>query len=364
MADIIRREGPIPFSRYMALCLYHPEHGYYMRAAERFGKAGDFYTSSDVHAVFGRLLCRQFEELWRSMGSPSRVDLVEFGPGRGFFASDVLHWAHHRFPAFAAALRYCAVETSPDSRARLSERLAEYSAQVSIRSSLDDSQIGENLIVFGNEFFDAFPVEIVTSEGMVVVDVGSDDRFVEKTAAAPAAVIDYLDHYSVHPSPGQRVEATLEGLEAMRRIAALFASRKGFCVFVDYGYTRAEQLAGRHLDTLMTYQKHKATSDSYAAPGEQDLTTHVNFTALQSEAERQGLRSEGLVTQSSFLLGIGEQTQFADAFDECKFPQERAKRAMQLKHLIAPERMGETFQVLVLSRGVSPTRISGLSFGK
>ena len=86
IADEIRRDGPMRFSRYMELCLYHPELGYYSRATEQFGKAGDFYTSSDVHAVFGRLLARQFEEMWRVLDSPERIDVIELGPGRGLFA--------------------------------------------------------------------------------------------------------------------------------------------------------------------------------------------------------------------------------------------------------------------------------------
>ncbi len=102
IAEEIQRTGPIPFSRYMELCLYEPELGYYSRAREQFGKAGDFYTSSDVHAVFGRLLARQFEEMWRALGSPTRVDLIELGPGRGLFARDVLDWSAKQFPEFFA----------------------------------------------------------------------------------------------------------------------------------------------------------------------------------------------------------------------------------------------------------------------
>src|SRR5205809_8066780 len=115
----IHERGPIPFSRYMELCLYDPERGYYSRDVERFGKAGDFYTSSDVHAVFGRLLARQFEEMWRAMGSPAQCDLLEFGPGRGLFAQDVLDWSEKKFPQFAHALQYGMVESSPALRARL-----------------------------------------------------------------------------------------------------------------------------------------------------------------------------------------------------------------------------------------------------
>ena len=128
IVDEIRRRGPIPFSRYMEMCLYQPELGYYARPREQFGKAGDFYTSSDVHAVFGRLLARQFEEMWRVLGSPERIDLIELGPGRGLFAADVLDWSAKQFPEFARALRYLLVEQSEHLRARLRERLAEHVA--------------------------------------------------------------------------------------------------------------------------------------------------------------------------------------------------------------------------------------------
>src|ERR1035437_211895 len=101
IVDLIPREGPIPFSRYMAMCLYEPELGYYARPREQFGKAGDFYTSSDVHAVCGRLLARQFEEMWRAVDSPQRIDVIELGPGRGLFARDVLDWSARTLPEFS-----------------------------------------------------------------------------------------------------------------------------------------------------------------------------------------------------------------------------------------------------------------------
>src|ERR1051325_10418938 len=122
----IRQRGPIPFSRYMELCLYDPELGYYARHASQFGKAGDFYTSSDVHAVFGRLLARQFQEMWRLLGSPERIDLVELGPGRGLFARDVLDWSAKQFPEFSQPLRCALIEQSERLRNRLHERLADH----------------------------------------------------------------------------------------------------------------------------------------------------------------------------------------------------------------------------------------------
>ena len=364
IADEIRRNGPIPFSRYMELCLYEPELGYYSRPREQFGKAGDFYTSSDVHAVFGRLLARQFEEMWHALDSPERIDVIEIGPGRGLFARDVLDWSAKHFPDFALALRYALVERSAHLRERLQERLCEHisTGQANVLDSFEAaaSTAGENVIVFGNEFFDALPVEVVDYRGVVRVGV-ENGKFVEGFVAPSAAENEFLDRYSVHPEEGERVEAPLASLGWMDRIVEVLRSRRGFAVLIDYGYTREEQLTGRHRDTLMTYRQHRASASPYEAPGDQDITAHVNFSALRMRGIERGLDALALVTQSQFLIGIGEETQFADAFQDCKLPQERAKVALQLKHLITPGGMGETFQVLVMSRGVEKEKVASLS---
>src|SRR5664280_870055 len=159
IVDLIRREGPIPFSRYMAMCLYEPELGYYSRPREQFGKAGDFYTSSDVHAVFGRLLARQFEEMWRTLDSPARIDVIELGPGRGLFAADVLDWSAKQFPDFSRALRYQLLEQSSNFRVRLHERLSGHIAngKATVFELLEEATAtaGDAVILFANEFFDA-----------------------------------------------------------------------------------------------------------------------------------------------------------------------------------------------------------------
>ncbi len=365
IADEIRARGPIPFSRYMELCLYHPQYGYYSRPQEKFGKAGDFYTSSDVHAVFGRLLARQFEEMWRALGAPEQIDVVELGPGRGLFAADVLAWSEKKFPEFYAALRYRLVEGSPSLRKRCEENLGEWIAagKVTLHAGLQEIAGETPAIVFANEFFDALPVERVKGANQVFVGV-SGDGFAEVLRPSSPAVLEYLDRYSVHPAPEEYLEVGLEAQRWMRDAAALI--RRGFVLAIDYGYTREEQLAGRHRDTLMTYREHSAGTDPYEAPGEQDITAHVNFTALLAAGETAGLDALGLVTQSQFLLGIGEVNEFADAFEDTRVPQERAKVAMQLKHLITPSGMGETFHVLAMGRGVEKekaARLSGLTFG-
>jgi SAM-dependent MidA family methyltransferase len=432
----IRDHGPIPFSRYMELCLYHPELGYYSRNAEQFGKAGDFYTSSDVHAVFGRLLARQFEEIWRVLGSPAKIEILELGPGRGLFAQDLLDWSEKKFPAFFHALHYSLAErsqklqarlrgvldrflengaaslvpedtvprglkpwfsdasgglanavpssdaaSSPDaapSRDALSSRYAAGSfyataekPRESTTSAVPNNAMDERalapevpVIVFANEFFDALPVEILSTQGALRISA-QDGRFVESWVPPAAEELEFLDRYGVHPEPGERIEVPLLAHRYMARLTA--AMRRGIIIAVDYGYTRQEQLAGRHRGTLMSYRQHSATPNPYQAPGEQDVTAHVNFTALSAAAEENGMQPQPLLTQSQFLMGIGETNQFADAFADCHLPQERAKVALQLKHLVTPAGMGESFHVLIAAKGLDPeqvTRLSGLSFAR
>jgi len=373
----IRELGPIPFSRYMEMCLYDPEAGYYSRNVEQFGKAGDFYTSSDVHAVFGRLLARQFEEMWRALGSPEEIEILELGPGRGLFARDVLDWLEKKFPECFRAVHYSLSERSPRLRERLQATLERHFAAGKASTGNGATSVAPSeplveralapevpLIVFANELFDALPVEVLRPEGELRI-AENDGRFIETWLPASAGNLDYLDRYSVHPEEGERVETARVAQQTMSQLAA--SIERGFIIAIDYGYTRTEQLAGRHRGTVTAYRQHSVSDNPYEAPGEQDITAHVNFTALATAAEQQGMQVQPLLTQSQFLMGIGEPNQFADAFEDCRVPQEHAKVALQLKHLVTPAGMGESFQVLVASKGVAAETVaslSGLSFGK
>jgi SAM-dependent MidA family methyltransferase len=381
----IGERGPIPFSRYMELCLYDPELGYYSRNAEQFGKAGDFYTSSDVHAVFGRLLARQFDEMWRALESPGQIEIMEFGPGRGLFAQDVLDWSEKKFPEFFRALHYSLGESSPALRERLQATMERHfaagkaslcsgsnlSKREGMASAVPDHVLMERslgpqvpVIVFANEFFDALPVEVLSPQGELRISE-KDGRLLETWYPASAQELEFLDRYSVHPEAGERIEAPLIAQRNLSQIAA--AVQRGFILAIDYGYTRREQLAGRHRGTIVAYRQHSVSANPYEAPGEQDITAHVNFTALSAAAERNGMQVQPLLTQSQFLMGIGEHNQFADAFEECRVAQERAKVALQLKHLVTPSGMGEIFHVLVASKNVDSAKVAGLcglNFGK
>jgi SAM-dependent MidA family methyltransferase len=365
----IRERGPIPFSRYMDLCLYDPDLGYYSRNAEQFGKAGDFYTSSDVHAVFGRLLARQFDEMWRALGSPECVELIELGAGRGLFAQDVLGWSEKKFPDFFRALRYVLAESSPALQERIKRTLRPHfdsgkAELIDFDPGRAESSRYKPTIVFANEFFDALPVEILSVKGSLRIGA-RDGHFVESWAEASSGELEFLDRYSIHPEADEHIEASLVAQHYMERIAT--SIERGFIIAIDYGYAREEQLAGRHRGTIKAIRQHSVSANPYEAPGEQDITADVNFTALAGAAEKHGMQTHKLVTQSQFLLGIGEANQFADAFEECRLPQERAKVALQLKHLVTPAGMGESFHVLVAGKAVPSDTIeslSGLTFGR
>jgi len=408
----ISASGPIPFSRYMKMCLYDEEFGYYASHADQFGKAGDFYTSSDVHAVFGRLMARQFEEMWRVLGSPNPFLLLELGPGRGLFARDVLDWSAKKFPDFFDALHYRLSEGSPALRKRIESTLDRYlqigKANIIVSEDMNAADAIGNTgppvfadpnspaaerrknaaqgvsrgymqyteqapegrksspsphLVFANEFFDAIPVDVLSSEGSLRIDT-REGRFTETWAPSSPEELEFLDCYSIHPEPGERVEVAPRSQLYMSKAASL---DRGFLIVIDYGFTRDEQLAGRHRGTLKAIRQHSVSANPYEAPGEQDITADVNFTALAAAVEKRGMHAHKLVTQSQFLMGIGEANQFTDAFEDCRMPQERAKVALQLKHLVTPAGMGESFHVLVAGKGVDPesaNSLAGLSFGR
>src|SRR5262249_25625648 len=140
-------------------------------------------------------------------------------------------------------------------------------------------------------------------------------RLAETWTAPSAEELEFLDRFAIHPEPGERVEAPLAAGHRLREIAA--RAEPGFLVIVDYGYTRPELLAGRHRGTVMAYREHSASPNPYQAPGEQDITAHVNFTALSARLAACGWQAQPLLTQSQFLMGIGQETQFSDVFEDC-----------------------------------------------
>ena len=310
LAAEIERNGPVSFARFMEVALYHPQHGYYRRQRDPFGKSGDFFTAEQLQPAFGLLMSAYARKLRRDAGDAEECTVVELGAGRGEMAEAFAPW------------KYIPIEIeSPAMPERWSG------------------------VLFSNEFFDALPVDVaVFSNGEFREQrVGfSNERFIWQTGPRVSeAAADYLARYFPPPQPGNWHEVGLSALEWMDRIAARL--RAGFVITVDYGYTRAEALrfpAG----TLMGYRSHVAREDVLTDPGERDITAHVNFTALAEHGERVGLRRVSFRTLAQTVLDAGDEDQFASVLS-AGVPAEGERRRMQLKTLLVG--MGETFRVLV-----------------
>jgi SAM-dependent MidA family methyltransferase len=353
LAARIATNGPITFAEYMEACLYHPEHGYYSRAErERFA---DYFTSVDVHPVFGRLLARQLEQMWRILGRPSPFFVVESGAGVGRLAKHNLDFAASRFMDFYAALRYVAAERSAARRAAHATTLGAHIAAGRAESSAELPASISVGCILSNEMFDAMPVHrVVLRAGElreIYVGVAEGKLTEEIGAVSSPEITEYFTRQAVTLQEGQHAEVNLAAckwiVDAARRL------NRGYVLTVDYGYPARELYnPQRTRGTLLAYLDHRVSENYYATPGEQDLTAHVNFTALALWGKDAGLKTLGLVPQSRFLVSLGRENEFADLYDTGQAEIERVRAQLQLSSLIHPEGMGETFQVFIQQKGI------------
>jgi SAM-dependent MidA family methyltransferase len=354
--------GPMPFADFMRECLYHPVHGYYSRVnASRFG---DYYTSVDVHPVFGRLLARQFAEMWELLGSPRPFTVVEAGAGVGRLAGHILDFSARELPEFYAALQYVAVERSSARRAEHAARLMAHAPAGRVSSSSELPRSIPAGCIFSNELIDALPVHrvIVQNGALKEIFVGIENaRFtVVIGEASTPALEQYFREHGIVLEEGQQAEVCFEACDWIA--AAGSALERGFVLTIDYGHeARALYDQRHHRGTLLAYRDHTVTENLLDAPGEQDLTSHVNFTALDLRGRSVGLLRTGLVTQSQFLVALGRGNEFADLYEPGQTEMEKLGARLLLKNLIHPEGLGEKFQVLIQHKGIAAPRLTGLS---
>ncbi len=362
LAERIRSYGPIPFADFMRECLYHPVHGYYSKAeCERFA---DYYTSVDVHPIFGRLLARQFAEMWEHLGRPKEFLLIETGAGVGRLATHILDFCEAKLPDFYGALRYIAVERSALRREQAGMRSQRHAAAGHFRTSVELPAKIPAGCVFSNELIDALAVHrVVMKEGALKeIFAGYEkQKFVDVVSPlSTCAISEYFATQGVTLQEGQHAEAGLEAcdwiVEVGRRI------ERGFVLTIDYGHRATELFDEHHMrGTLLAYRNHRVSEDFYASLGEQDLTAHVNFTALETWGKRSGLETAGFTSQTTFLLALGQRNEFADLYEGGQSEAEQTRARLQLKTLIHPEGMGERFQVLVQRKGVPAAGLTGLA---
>ncbi len=355
--DQIRTQGGISFRQFMAQCLYHPQYGYYTGERCRIGKGGDFFTSSSVHALFGALIARQLVQMCELLGDVPFI-VAEQGGGEGHLALDILDALRRDFPAFYERIEYRMVEISPDNRRRQSETLGSHGDRV--RWCAFEDLAGMVGCFLSNELLDAMPVHQVEKQQgelrEVFVTEGPEGLAEELRRPSTHVIFEHFNWLGLSPLEGNRAEVNLDAVRWMRDVAGVLA--RGFVLTIDYGYPAAELYAPfRRGGTLMCYHRHSSSDNPYERLGSQDITAHVDFTALQKAGEEEGLVSLYFAEQYRFLMGLGfvEELMRLQALETD--PQKAQALRLTLKNLILPEGgMGETFKVLVQGKAVgTPT---------
>ena len=361
LAARTRARGPLTFSEYMQTCLYHPEFGYYMRSGRR--PRQDYFTNVDAGRIYGSLIARQLREMWETLGRPQLFLLVELGAGTGELARHVLDFAAESFAEFYSALQYLAVERSPSRRAAQKKNLESHLASGRTLSLIELPETVPCGCILSNEFFDALPVHRVLCEKgelrEIYVDFCEEGFFERIGPLSDPAIGRYFEEQRISLADGQQAEAGLTAVQWMEHAGRRLG--RGFVLTVDYGHEARELYDERHMKgTLLAYERHRASEDFYRAPGEQDMTAHVNFTALDLAGQRAGLVRTGLASQSNFLLPLARASDFAELKPPGASEREQLHLRLLFKTLIHPEGMGETFQVFIQHKGIDGPRLTGL----
>jgi len=350
----IERTGPITFARFMELALYDPVGGYYRAEASRPGRSGDFLTAPEIHPIFGAALGRGLTEAWERLGRPQPFVLREYGAGTGTLALAVLAGLEADHSPLADRLRYDPVEVEPRRLDTIAARLAE--------AGRSEALIGQDArgrpihgVVFANEVLDALPTHRVIGRngGLREVFVGSSGGMFVDVEGDPStpAMADRLQSEGITLADGQRAELCL-ALDPW--IAAVAAGlERGLLLLIDYGYPAAELYdpIRRRDGTLRAYLRQRVHDDPYRHVGRQDLTAHVDVSAVERAARRAGLSHLGTTTQAEFLVGLGieDLLQAAQADPATSLEDYLAVRS-SLMRLLDPGAMGR-FRVMGFGRG-------------
>ena len=359
----IAKKGRITFADFMAACLYEPGLGYYTSSGRKVGAEGDFYTSITVHAAFGRVVAREIAQMWRSMEEPSAFTLVECGAGNGRLACDIMDFLAEREPVMYEGVRLVLVEQEPSLEAAQREMLGAHADKLSWLSPADfaSGSFTFSGCLYSNELIDALPVHrvVMTSDGLKEIYVTcKDGGFAEETGEPSTPDIEaYLERVDVTLHPAQQAEVNLNAPQWLA--AASRALQQGYILTIDYGYP-AEDLytPRRKLGTLLCYYRHQTEENPYLRLGLQDITTHVDFTTLMKCGEEQGLHNVWFGEQYRFMLSTGIIEEIEDIERSTRSEEEKLRLRLTLKKLIMPEGgMGDTFKVLIQSKGVTTPRL-------
>lgn len=363
--DTIRRQGPLSFRDFMEMALYYPGEGYYTAPGDRTGRNGDFYTSPYLTHLFGEMIAGQLEEMWLALdGQPFTV--VECGAGTGMLCGDILQRLA-RNEALFDHLQYIIIEKSESMRKKEERLLSAEGLLAKVR--WEGGLAGLSPVtgcILSNELVDNFSVHrVVMEDQLMEIFVGYDDDggFTEVLRPAGQELKDYFDQLGVTLPRGFRAEINLEATQWIRQVSA--ALRKGFVVTIDYGNS-SSGLYNNEAGTLICHHRHRVNRSPYSFIGEQDITSDVNFSALDHWGGQEGLEYCGYTSQARFLQGLGlirrlKELETAGAGNDPAF-EYRQTMLRQLYTLLVE--MGNTFKVLIQCKRTGRRPLSGLQFAQ
>lgn len=364
----IRSAGPITFADFMETVLYHPQEGYYYSPRDKIGPRGDYYTSPYLHPVFGHLLARQMRQMWQILDYPSPFHIVEIGAGKGLLCAHILHYCQNHFPELYQELIYLILEKSIFFQNEQKKLLGKFfdagKVQQTSLAVLSKEASPITGCIFSNELIDSFPVHLLCrEEEFREIFVDYDGQNFVEVCAEPSTplLIDYLQNYAFPLTKGQRAEVNLTALNWLVEVARIL--KRGFLMTIDYGY-EAEELyhPTRREGTLLCYYRHTTSTNPYAHLGYQDITAHVNFSALIKKGETLGLQKNGLVEQYKFLAALGLLRDLENLeINRYQFSTvEFLRQKLAMKSFLVPGAMGTIFKVLVQSKEVEEANLLGL----
>ncbi len=383
IVEEIRKNGKIPFAEFMRLALYHPQFGYYNSDTDRIGRRGDYYTSPTVHKIFGQLIAKQLEEMWRIIGG-ARFTLVETGSNSGWLCHDIIREIRNEYPAFYDNFHYIIVESNPGSKSRqqrllnqtpLAEKTPVARPSADVTPDTEGQATNENEktqwhtytpdgfsfdeiqgCFLSNEFIDALPVHRVRVKNMILKEIyvgyNGGGFFEVEDELSSRALQEYLATYPLELREGREYVVNLGVSGWLRHVSERL--RKGFVITIDYG----DAMDGAYYEANngvrpRCFCKHTVNYDYYARVGEQDITADVNFTQVMDAGRMVGLEVTGFVRQSRYLIALG-------ILEKLQHGRWDVHSVLKAKHLIHPEAMGDVFKVLIQHKNIETPQLSGL----
>ena len=351
----IFKEGNISFREFMEMALYHPEMGYYTSEGNKIGTQGDYYTSPDITPILGEMIGKQLEEMWIILDKKP-FSVVEYGAGDGSLCKDILLYLKNN-TEFYNDLTYYIIEKSPAALEKEKRLLTEKVQWIDSLGSVAPI----NGCILSNEVLDNFSVHrVVMKEDLMEVYTGYEDGFFEVLKQAPKPLKEYFEELNVLLPYGFCTEVNLEALSWLNDIAN--GLQKGFVLTIDYGYPSHELYRyDRRAGTLVCYSRHRLHDNLYSNIGNQDITTHVNFSALCHWGLKYGLDYCGFIHQSYFLLALGlneylrktEEKEHGDYLND-------EQKAFFIDTFMVD--IGNKLKVLIQQKGLPPQKLLGLKF--